>query len=242
MNRLQRLFQETFPDLDKHPVGLTAMSLAMLTIYVEVGNKRFTPDWWLDAVNGLTGFGDNQFARYWWKETMCMVLLMAVPLVLMRVFAGWSPRDLGFRIKGTWPEFKLILGLWVAFLPILWFVSDFPEFAKTYPQVKASQTDFAIFAAHHSYYIVYWMGWEFFFRGLLLFGFERDYQSKAVLLSTFPFVVMHYAKPPVEMMAAILAGFILCGIAMRSRSILPGVVLHWLVQMSIDFANCTWWR
>jgi membrane protease YdiL (CAAX protease family) len=53
---------------------------------------------------------------------------------------------------------------------------------------------------------------------------------------------MHYAKPPVEMMAAILAGFILCGIAMRSRSILPGVVLHWLVQMSIDFANCTWWR
>ncbi len=242
MNRLRRLFTETFPDLKPHPVGLTVMSLAMLTIYVEVGSRRFAPQGWIDAIKESMAFADTQLARYLWKETMCMVLLMAIPLVLMRVFAGWKPRDLGFRLKGTLPEFKLIFVLWLAFLPVLWFVSDLPEFQKTYPQVKASETDMTVFLVHHSYYIVYWLGWEFFYRGLLLFGFERDYQSKAVLLSTFPFVVMHYAKPPMEMMAAILAGFILCGIALRSRSILPGVVLHWLVQMSIDFANCTWWR
>ena len=242
MNRLRDLFKSTYPDLDRHPLGLAVMSMAMLTIYVEMGKRRSMPDAWVEWIDSLLGFGDPQLARYLWKNTMCALLLMVGPLILMRAFAGWSPRDLGFRIRGTWAEFKLVTVLWLLFLPVLWVVSDFPSFDKTYPQVRGIKTDGLMFAAHHAYYILYWMGWEFYFRGLLLFGFERDYQSKAVLLSTFPFVVMHYGKPPIEMMAAIAAGFILCGIALRSRSILPGVFLHWLVQMSIDFANCTWWR
>lgn len=242
MNRLRTLFRDTFPDLEAHPVGLTAMSMAMLTIYIEVSRRRWMPEAWVEWVESVTGFDNFQLARYWWKDSMCALLLMVIPLIIMRLAAGWKLRDLGFRLRGTLSEFKLVIVLWIAFLPVLWFVSDFPRFEKTYPQVRAIQTDGLMFVAHHAYYIVYWMGWEFFFRGLLLFGFERDYQSKAVLLSTFPFVVMHYGKPPIEMMAAILAGFILCGIALRSRSILPGVLLHWLVQMSIDFANCTWWR
>ncbi len=242
MNRLRRLFTSTYPDLDRHPVGLAVMSMAMLTVYVEMGKRRSMPDGWVDWVASVVDFGDPQLARYLWKNSMCALLLMVVPLILMRVFAGWRPRDLGFRIRNTLGEFKLVTVLWLAFLPVLWVVSDFPAFDKTYPQVRGIKTDALMFAVHHAYYLVYWMGWEFYFRGLLLFGFERDYQSKAVLLSTFPFVVMHYGKPPIEMMAAIAAGFILCGIALRSRSILPGVFLHWLVQMSIDFANCTWWR
>ena len=145
MNRLKQLFRETFPDLDPHPVGLTVMSLAMLTLYVRMGNRRFTPQWWMENVKEWTGFGDNQLLRYWWKETACFVLLMVIPLILMKVFAGWSPRDLGLRLKGTSKEFGLILVLWVAFLPVLWFVSDLPEFAKTYPQVRASKADMAIF-------------------------------------------------------------------------------------------------
>ena len=43
MQRLKTMFKETFPGLDPHPVGLTIMSLAMLTIYVRVGNRRYAP-------------------------------------------------------------------------------------------------------------------------------------------------------------------------------------------------------
>ena len=135
MNRLRKLFRDTFPDLEPHPVGLTVMSLAMLTLYVEVSRKRFMPDAWVEWVESFTGFEDVQLARYFWKDTICALLLMIIPLVLMRVFAGWSARDLGFRLKGTLFEFKLVIVLWIAFLPILWFVSDFPRFERTYPQV-----------------------------------------------------------------------------------------------------------
>ena len=40
MNRLRRLFTSTYPDLDRHPVGLAVMSMAMLTVYVEMGKRR----------------------------------------------------------------------------------------------------------------------------------------------------------------------------------------------------------
>ena len=148
MNRLKKLFTETFPDLEAHPLGLTVMSLAMLTVYVRVGNRRYAPNWWLETMEEWTGFTDVQMFRYWWKDTVCFVLLMVIPIICMKVFAGWKLSDLGLRIRGTGKEFLLILVLWLAFVPVLWIVSDFPDFAKTYPQVDASKTDAAIFIAH----------------------------------------------------------------------------------------------
>ena len=160
----------------------------------------------------------------------------------MRLFAGWQLRDLGIRLPGSSREFILVLGLWVVFIPVVWLISDLPSFQHTYPQVPAVADSATLFWAHHGHHLLYWFAWKFFFRGLLLFGFERYIGSTAVLLSTFPFVVMHYGKPPLEMLSAIAAGFILCGIALRSRSILPGVLLHSLVALSMEFANSHWWR
>ena len=216
------------------------MSLAMLTLYVRMGNRRFTPQWWIETAGDWTGFNDVQLFRYWWKETACFVLLMVIPIILMKIFAGWSLQDLGLRLRGTKKEFGLILVLWLAFLPVLWVVSDFPEFAKTYPKyghLKRWPSSLPIMCT------TLFTGWG----GSFIFVVCCCLVLRVIMVRGsaafhFPFVVMHYGKPPLEMMAAIFAGFILCGIALRSRSILPGVVLHWLVQMSMDFANCTWWR
>ena len=78
MNRLRDLFKSTYPDLDRHPLGLAVMSMAMLTIYVEMGKRRSMPDAWVAWIDSLLGFGDPQLARYLWKNTMCALLLLSL--------------------------------------------------------------------------------------------------------------------------------------------------------------------
>jgi membrane protease YdiL (CAAX protease family) len=66
---------------------------------------------------------------------------------------------------------------------------------------------------------------EFFFRGLLLSGFEKRYDAtRAVVFTTVLFSVAH--ANPVQLPATLLLGFYLGWLTLRTRSILPAVIAH----------------
>lgn len=86
----------------------------------------------------------------------------------------------------------------------------------------------------------YMLGWEFFFRGFLLFGLagQPDHltllpiQPKvwlAISFSTLLFGLSHWGKPVLELIGSFLAGVFLCLIAWRTRSCWAPIVLHTLV-------------
>jgi membrane protease YdiL (CAAX protease family) len=127
-------------------------------------------------------------------------------------------------------------------LPLVWLASGTPAFQKTYPLLKEAETSAFLFFGYHGYYLLKWTAWEFFFRGFMLFGFKHDIGGRAVLISTLPFVIIHMNKPEAEMLGSIIAGFALCWIALRSKSIWPGVMIHWLVAMAMDFFASSWWH
>ncbi len=107
------------------------------------------------------------------------------------------------------------------------------------PAVAASAL---LYVLYEVIYLTKWTAWEFFFRGFMLFGFEKDFGVKSVLISTIPFAVMHMHKPVPEMVGSILAGFLLCWIARQNRSIWPGVLLHSGVAASMDLFASNFWR
>lgn len=66
---------------------------------------------------------------------------------------------------------------------------------------------------------------ELLFRGLFLFGLERRYGSAfALILSSCFFGIVHLGAVPA--VYATVAGFLLGGIALITRSVWPGVALH----------------
>ena len=124
---------------------------------------------------------------------------MLVPLLICWVGEGWTPRDLGFRVKGAGPEVLVVLGLWAFMIPIVWALHDQPGFNTTYPRLRASESSAELFFLFEGMYLVKWMAWEFFFRGFMLFAFRKDFMDRAILMSTIPFTLMHYGKPELEM-------------------------------------------
>jgi membrane protease YdiL (CAAX protease family) len=182
------------------------------------------------------------FHRHLWGHLMAVLLLMLVPLALARVGAGWRARDLGLSIRGARREMLLVLALWALLVPVIALAARTEGFARTYPRLPEARLDAGLFATYQAAYLIKWTAWEFFFRGFLLFGLRRDLGSVAVLLSTVPFTLMHVGKPEAEMASAVVGGLVLCWIALRSRSIWPGVVIHSLVATTMDFFASSWWR
>ncbi|HEY8427413.1 MAG TPA: CPBP family intramembrane glutamic endopeptidase, partial [Sandaracinaceae bacterium] len=149
---------------------------------------------------------------------------------------------LGLGLRGAGRETFVAIALWAVMIPIVWAVHDTESFASTYPRFRPARDSMELYLLYEGFYLVKWIAWEFFFRGFLLFGYAKDCFSRAVLLSTIPFVLMHFGKPEAEVFGSLVAGLVLCYIAMRSKSIWPGVLLHWLVASTMDFFASVWWR
>ena len=240
--KLEALTERIFPGMGWRPLWLSVVSAVCLTVYHFHGRWSAAPDWFLNFSVSLTGIRVERFHQAGWSHLLALVLLMAIPLLIAWFAEGWKPQDLGLSIRGAGSEFALCFGLWVAMLPLVWLASGTPSFQRTYPLLKAAETSAFLFGGYHAYYLLKWVAWEFFFRGFMLFGFKHDMGSRAVLVSTLPFVIIHMNKPEAEMLGSIAAGLVLCWIALRSKSIWPGVMIHWLVAMSMDFFASTWWH
>ena len=83
-------------------------------------------------------------------------------------------------------------------------------------------------------YAAQFLSLEFFFRGFLLHGLRRALGANAIFVMLVPYCMIHYGKPMPETIGAIGAGLILGTLAMRTRSIWGGVMIHVGVAVSMD--------
>jgi membrane protease YdiL (CAAX protease family) len=130
---------------------------------------------------------------------------------------------------------KIVLLFVAVMLPILWFASADPSFRQVYPHAEIVKTNWSYFLIYEAFFFLYFTGWEFIWRGYMLFGLEKRFGAvNAVLIQTLPFVILHFGKPFAESFGAIVAGIALGALALRTRSYWYCVVTHWLVMLSID--------
>ena len=77
------------------------------------------------------------------------------------------------------------------------------------------------------------IGWEFLFRGWILFGYARKFGHDALWLQAVPFALMHNGKPEVETLSTIFGGFAFGWIAYRTRSFVWPFLIHWFIATFI---------
>ncbi len=72
-------------------------------------------------------------------------------------------------------------------------------------------------------------GWEFLFRGFLLFALYPVCGPYAILLQAVPFTIAHFGKPELETLSCILGGSAFGYVAWRTRSFLYPFLIHWFL-------------
>jgi len=82
------------------------------------------------------------------------------------------------------------------------------------------------------------LGWEFLFRGYLLFALTPVCGPYAILLQAVPFTIAHIGKPELETYSCIFGGAFLGWLAWKTRSFVYPFVIHWfLATITVLFAR-----
>lgn len=163
------------------------------------------------------------------------VLFFLVPAGVVKIHFHESLREFGLQ-KGDvkFGIIFLLLGS-LTVLPFLYFSSFSKDFQREYPLPLLARSDHFFLILWELIYFLYYIGWEFLFRGYLLFGLERKAGSfLSILFQTVPSTLLHIGKPEPETVSAILAGIIFGVVALRTRSIIYVLLLHYLIGVSMD--------
>ncbi|MFP4055351.1 MAG: type II CAAX prenyl endopeptidase Rce1 family protein [Candidatus Brocadiia bacterium] len=106
--------------------------------------------------------------------------------------------------------------------------------AAHYPVYKGAAAGHGLFVAYAAANVFYMFGWEYLFRGFLLFALAKRFGSVAIVVQTVPFALAHVGKPQLEAFASILAGLALGALALRARSMWPCFAVHAFTAVWMD--------
>jgi membrane protease YdiL (CAAX protease family) len=121
-------------------------------------------------------------------------------------------------------------------LPVAWLGSRMPEVRAEYPMLRslAEHPDWVL-PYEAGYVLLYYVAWEFFFRGWLLFTVEAAYGGVlAVVVQTLASCLLHLGKPEGETFGAIPFGLVTGYVALRTRSIWPTFLVHASLGVATD--------
>jgi membrane protease YdiL (CAAX protease family) len=149
-----------------------------------------------------------------------LVFYFVIPMLVIFLVFRENPRDYGFTF-GDWKA-GLILTIIAILLiaPVLWLVAQggaMTDYYKSQLSGLPWNTFLDLF------------GWEFFFRGFILFAFYKKFGPDALWLQAIPFALAHLGKPEVETLSTIFGGFAFGWVAYRTRSFIYPFLIHWFV-------------
>jgi membrane protease YdiL (CAAX protease family) len=214
-------------------VVIVFLTVAIVGIFsYQFGSKRFFYEQWYATLGREPLYELYQYL-YWFGSEFVLFFLLLIPVI---IFLHRKPlRDFGITL-GDWRfGIRVSMLFYAVMLPILWVASASPAFQQVYPHSQIVRGDWTLFLIYEGAFILYFIGWEFIWRGYMLFGLlPHTGASVAVLAQMIPFVILHYGKPMPETFGAIAAGIALGALSLRTRSFWYAVLIHWSVMLTID--------
>lgn len=185
------------------------------TVAVVSTTPLLTIDYYHHLFPGKTSFEALRGTAY--EGTL---FYFVIPLLIIRFVFGESPRSYGLTI-GDWRQGLKLTLLVVGFaLPLVAAAARTPAM-QAYYAGDAGQWQTLVPPIALSL-----LGWEFLFRGFLLFSLLILMGPTAVIVQAVPFALAHLGKPEIETITTIVGGSLFGWVAWRTRSFLYPYLIH----------------
>ena len=208
---------------------LTLGTLGLVVVWLYFGSPAFFARTWMPAGPWADWY------RFLYYHVNALVLLGIVPLAVLRWYFGVPLAALGIQLGDwRWGLRALAIGMLLV-TPVVWSSSFDPAFQREYPLTKLAAQSLGTWVLWELTYLIYYVGWEAYFRGALLFGLRDAFGTGGALaFETAISTLVHIGKPFGEILGAIPGGFLFGALALRSRSILWPLALHWYMGALMD--------
>jgi membrane protease YdiL (CAAX protease family) len=222
-----------FPCRESRKATLILLSTpVILTTFRYYGTKTF---YLVHLAPAFSLFGNDELTSALYTFSSSLILLGLFPALMIR-FVFHEPLSLyGVRL-GDWRlGLKAFLILAPAMMALTFPSSRMESFTAEYPLYKGAGASPSNFMFYSLVYLAHYLGWEFFFRGYMQFGLRNGLGDwNAILIQTLASCLVHIGKPDAEIYSSILGGIVWGMIVLRTRSLLPALLLHWLLGISLD--------
>lgn len=175
--------------------------------------------------------------RYVYQFLATLILFFLFPLVIIKLVFKGKLKNYGLTLGDKRFGLRfIIITIPLIVTPIMILGAYMPQIRAVYPLSKLVQDKASVFLLYEfSYVLLYYVGWEFFFRGYILFGLREKFgDTYAILLQVIPSAILHFNKPEPEFLGSIILGLVLGYLALRTRSILYPLIIHSYIGVSTD--------
>jgi membrane protease YdiL (CAAX protease family) len=205
-------------------VELLDSSFKLETMKYLLGGKLYF-DWkivTITVVSTLLLIVDHYYTFTAYKYWDRLAFYFVIPLLLTLLLFRENPKEYGFTL-GDWKLGLTYTALGILLMaPILYFLGHDNEFMRTYYQRLLPGLPWSTFLDL--------IGWEFFFRGWILFAYLRRFGHDALWLQAVPFALAHIGKPDIETLSTIFGGFAFGWVAYRTKSFVWPFFIHWFIS------------
>lgn len=197
---------------------------------------------WLGDLRGtsylqrLEDSGWLELCGYLWWTGCHLITFILIPWLVIRFMLREKMVDFGWRwnqVSEHWRGYLLLLSPILVFVVL---VSQGEDFVNHYPFYHHAGRSWLDLLLWETLYISQFVFLEFFFRGFMLNALRPAMGANAIWMMCVPYLMIHFPKLWLEATGAILFGLFLGILALQSRSIWGGVLVHAGVALSMDMA------
>jgi membrane protease YdiL (CAAX protease family) len=239
---------DLFTSVNRKFTAVCLVAALMLSLRYYVGSAWVFSSW-IDLLNEQSwkaGFADWLFIHnqgglnpllYW--AAACLMFYLLIPALFCKFYLRNKLSDSGFQWGNSRKHLKTYGLLLAGILPLVFLASYLPGFQAAYPFLECTKENlsFERLLIWELAYFLQFVSIEYFFRGFLLMNLEPYIGRFSIMVSMLPYCMIHFGKPFPETIGAIFAGLILGAMALRSRSIFPGIILHYCVAITMDLLS-----
>jgi uncharacterized protein len=217
----------------RKPTAVVLIATVLSATFKTYGSESF----YLETLSStFVVAGDAQFSAALFVFASAFFLLGVVPLLAVRFVLREPVSAYGVQIGDFAFGCKAVAVIAPVVILLSYFSASMPEFRAQYPLNPLAGESPARFLQHAVFYLFFYLGWEFCFRGFLQFGL-RDAMGdwNAILVQTALSCILHLGKPSGEIYGSMVGALVWGIAAFRSRSLLYPILTHWLLGLSLDF-------
>jgi membrane protease YdiL (CAAX protease family) len=157
-----------------------------------------------------------------------------IPWILVFNFLNESPYSYGLHYgrTGHYP-YLLVIPMILPFA--VYFLAKNPSFYASYPEMRLKEWTKSDTLVTILSWIIYLSGYEFVFRGLLLFHYAAASGTAiAVAINVLVYAAAHLPKGRQETLGAVPFGLLLCTLALLTDSVLLPFLVHLSLALSTE--------
>ncbi len=180
------------------------------------------------------------FLAYKVLNNLSGLIYIILPLFLFYMLRDKHEHNF-YGLSKNVPDVKPYFILLLIMLPILVAASFLPGFQKQYPMYASTLAhtylhvpEWVTVTMYETAYALNFVSIEFFYRGFLVIGMATVLGRSAILPMASLYCFLHFGKPMPEAISSIFGGYILGVIALQTRSIWGGILVHvgiaWMME------------